>query len=148
MFAEVRLPSRYMGGDDNKTIKIDFCFDTGSSVFTLWTQDLANLGWNNIDTLVTDYGGHESRGKWITAGGNFDRIFIFVEKRLRVKDNGVWVNSDWFEERAAVGDRLASIPRLSGRNLKNEYNFAMKKCKVKLLASQTDADLMSHYPTF
>lgn len=94
--------------------------DTGSTIQTVFTSDLANLNYD--ESTYHAVIGYESI---ITAAGPVIRLSIGIE--LMIVDTDRNRMTPWFKERAIVVDNTTSsfgLERLSGRQIRRELYFA------------------------
>lgn len=99
---------------------MDVSNDTGSSIQTVFTSDLAAL---NFDENT--YHGTVGFESITTAAGPVTRLSILIE--LMILDSDGYRMTDWFEERATVVDdtnRSLGLERLSGKQIRRELYFA------------------------
>ncbi|KAK9259783.1 hypothetical protein V1519DRAFT_432105 [Lipomyces tetrasporus] len=115
--------------------------DTGSDVQTIFTTDLAFLGYNPYS-----YAGRLGGAFFSTASGGIFRERIVLEMQI-IKADGTAV-SPWFEEIAVITTAQPGFPqpRLSGNAMRNYLYFATAPGNSTLYVAQKKNGIISQLP--
>ena len=114
--------------------------DTGSSIQTLLSTDLAALGYNPLT-----YRGHRGVTNLRTAGGVMRRRRIVIETQV-IKADGTAI-TPWFRQDAVVLPRPSGIQyRLSGRAIRDHLYFATAPGNANLFVAQKKNGITTQLP--
>src|SRR5438046_1511236 len=117
ILASIKLPSRW-GGNDNVILLVGILNDTGSTLQTVFDNDLVLLRYN-----PQTYQGNMGQLYVQTANGVAGRQWVLVEMQLR-KPDGTPAASDWFVESSVITPFGPTQTRLSGSELRSHLYFA------------------------
>ncbi|KAK9334887.1 hypothetical protein V1521DRAFT_133287 [Lipomyces starkeyi] len=140
MFAKFRLPATY-GGQPDIILDVSIMNDTGSDVQTIFTTDLAFLGYNPYS-----YAGRLGGAFFSTASGGIYHERIVLEMQI-AKVDGTAV-SPWFEEIAVITAAQPGFPqpRLSGNAMRTYLYFATAPGNSTLYVAQKKNGIISQLP--
>jgi hypothetical protein len=114
--------------------------DTGSSIQTLFSTDLAALGYNELT-----YRGHRGIADIETANGTIRRRRIVTEMQI-MKADGTTI-TPWFREFAVVLPPQPGIQcRLSGKAMRNHLYFATAPRNANLFVAQKKSGITTQLP--
>jgi hypothetical protein len=114
--------------------------DTGCSLQTVFSTDLATLGYNQLT-----YQGHRAIVSIGTANGVIRRRKIVIEMQI-IKADGTAV-TPWFRETAVVLSPQPGIQyRLSGRAIRNHLYFATAPGNANLFVAQKKNGITTQLP--
>ncbi|KAK9318986.1 hypothetical protein V1517DRAFT_79840 [Lipomyces orientalis] len=140
IFAKFRLPAIY-GGQPNVVLDVSIANDTGSNTQTIFTTDLAFLGYN-----PHTYTGRLGPTFLSTASGGIYRQQIVLEMQI-IEADGTAISS-WFEEVAVITVPEPGVPlcRLSGNAMRNFLYFATAPGNSTLYVAKKKNGIISQLP--
>jgi hypothetical protein len=114
--------------------------DTGCSIQTLFSTDLAALGYDRLT-----YRGHRGIANIRTGNGVIRRRRIVIETQI-IKADGTAI-TPWFRQNAVVLPLQSGIQyRLSGRAIRNHLYFATAPGNTNLFVAQKKNGITTQLP--
>jgi hypothetical protein len=114
--------------------------DTGCSIQTLLSTDLAALGYNQLT-----YRGHRGTTELRTANGVIRRRRIVIETQI-ITEDGTTI-TPWFTQNAVILPLQSGVQyRLSGRAIRNHLYFATAPGNTNLFVAQKKNSIVTQLP--